>query len=70
MCIRDRYITVYYIGGGLGAVLPAAVWTRGGWPATVAMVLGVQAFAAALAALFWTRRGPRSVDPAIESIAA
>jgi YNFM family putative membrane transporter len=64
------YITVYYIGGGLGAVLPAAVWSRGGWPATVVLVLCVQAFAALLAALLWTRRGPSGVDPALESIAA
>jgi YNFM family putative membrane transporter len=64
------YITVYYIGGGLGAVLPAAVWTRGGWPATVALVLCVQAFAAVLAALLWSRRLPVGVDAhAIESIA-
>ena len=51
------YITIYYTGGGLGAVLPAAVWTHGGWPATVALVVAVQAFAAGLAALLWTVRG-------------
>jgi predicted MFS family arabinose efflux permease len=51
------YLTVYYTAGGLGAVLPAVVWSRGGWPATVALVLAVQAVAAALAATLWTRRG-------------
>ena len=50
------YITVYYAGGGLGAVLPALVWTRGGWPATVALVVAVEAGAALLAALAWSRR--------------
>jgi predicted MFS family arabinose efflux permease len=50
------YLTVYYTAGGLGAVLPAVVWSRGGWPATVALVLAVQAVAATLAALLWTRR--------------
>ncbi len=50
------YITVYYIGGGLGAVLPAAVWSGGGWPATVALIVLVQTIAAALAALRWTAR--------------
>ncbi len=50
------YLTVYYTGGGLGAILPAAVWSRGGWPATVALVLAVQAVAATVAALLWTRR--------------
>ncbi|MEA2719863.1 MAG: transporter, family, putative rane transport protein [Candidatus Eremiobacteraeota bacterium] len=63
------YITVYYIGGGLGAILPAAVWSRGGWPATVALVLAVQAFAALLAALVWTRprasRGAAASEPIV-----
>jgi predicted MFS family arabinose efflux permease len=49
------YITVYYIGGGLGAVLPAGIWNHGGWPATVALIVIVQAFAAVLAAALWTR---------------
>ena len=48
------YISVYYLGGGLGAVLPAGVWNAGGWPATVALILVVQTIAAALAALLWT----------------
>jgi hypothetical protein len=33
------------------------VWSRGGWPATVALVLAVQVIAATLAAVLWTRRG-------------
>ena len=49
------YLTFYYTAGGLGAVLPAAVWSHGGWPATTALILGVQAFGAALAAIFWTK---------------
>lgn len=59
------YITVYYTGGGLGAIVPAVVWTRGGWPATVALVLAVQAFAALLAALLWTRQR-RPGTPALD----
>ncbi len=51
------YLTVYYTAGGLGAVLPAVVWSRGGWPATVALVVAVQAVAATVAAVQWTRRG-------------
>jgi predicted MFS family arabinose efflux permease len=47
------YLTVYYAGGGLGAILPAAVWSRGGWPATVALVVAVQIVAAVVAALVW-----------------
>jgi YNFM family putative membrane transporter len=49
------YITIYYIGGGLGAVLPAVVWSRGGWPATVALIVAVQAIAATVALAFWRR---------------
>lgn len=49
------YLTVYYGGGGLGAMLPAIVWSRGGWPATVALILAVQLAAGALAGFAWRR---------------
>jgi YNFM family putative membrane transporter len=49
------YLTVYYSFGGLGAVLPAAAWSRGGWPATVALILAVQLAAGVLAAVWWKR---------------
>ena len=49
------YITIYYIGGGLGAILPAPIWSRGGWPAVVALIVIVQLCAAALAARAWQR---------------
>lgn len=32
------YVSVYYIGGALGAVLPAAAWHRAGWPGCVTVV--------------------------------
>jgi YNFM family putative membrane transporter len=53
------YIAVYYTGGGLGAVLPAPLWSRGGWPAVVALILIVQLCAAGLAARFWQHPKPR-----------
>jgi predicted MFS family arabinose efflux permease len=53
------YLTVYYTGGGMGAVVPAVVWSRGGWPATVALILAVQVLAASLAAVLWTASAPR-----------
>ena len=59
------YLTVYYTGGGLGAVVPAVVWARGGWPATVALIVGVQLLAVALTALAWTRSAP--VESAAET---
>ncbi len=60
------YLTVYYTGGGLGAVVPAVVWARGGWPATVALIVGVQLVAAALTALAWTRSAPPEPATAAE----
>jgi predicted MFS family arabinose efflux permease len=53
------YLTIYYIGGGLGAVLPAWTWTHGGWPPTVALIVTVQGAAALLAYVGW--QGPASV---------
>jgi predicted MFS family arabinose efflux permease len=57
------YFTFYYIGGGLGAVIPAIAWTHGGWPATVALIVLVQAFAGALALFGWRGGPPRAVMP-------
>lgn len=31
------YVTFYYIGGSLGATLPALFWVNGGWPACVGL---------------------------------
>jgi MFS family permease len=49
------YLTVYYSGGALGAVVPAFAWTHGGWSATVLEIVGVQIFAAVLTLLVWPR---------------
>jgi len=54
------YLTVYYLFGGLGAMAPAAVWTRGGWPATVALIVAVQLGTGFVAAVWWVR--PRRGD--------
>ena len=59
---RDRglavgvYSTFYYIGGSLGGSLPAPFWTRGGWPACVALVVTVQMMGVATALIVWQRR--------------
>jgi predicted MFS family arabinose efflux permease len=29
------YVTCYYLGGSLGAIIPGWLWMHGGWPATV-----------------------------------
>ncbi len=50
------YASFYYIGGSLGAALPALVWSRGGWPATVGLVAMVQVVTVAMAFAFWSDR--------------
>ena len=50
------YIMLYYAGGGLGAIVPAFTWTRGGWPATVALIVGVQVIAVIITRVFWSGR--------------
>jgi YNFM family putative membrane transporter len=65
------YLTVYYLGGSLGATLPAWTWTHGGWLPTVALVVAVQAAAAALAFFGW--QGPHGAArriPVVTSAAA
>ncbi|MQA28501.1 MAG: MFS transporter [Luteitalea sp.] len=47
------YSTFYYLGGSLGAALPAVFWARGGWGASVALVIVVQVITAFLALTFW-----------------
>lgn len=53
------YSTFYYVGGSLGGTLPALVWSAGGWPACVALVLAVQVTTAWIAVRYWgpTRAG-------------
>ncbi len=58
------YLTVYYASGGLGAILPAAVWNRFGWPGTVMIIVLVELLTAMIAALGWRTREPLSFRPA------
>jgi YNFM family putative membrane transporter len=32
------YVTFYYVGGSLGAIIPGWLWMYGGWPATVLLL--------------------------------
>jgi predicted MFS family arabinose efflux permease len=43
------YLTFYYTGGSLGAVIPAFVWTAWGWPGCVVLIFGVLVLALMLA---------------------
>jgi YNFM family putative membrane transporter len=37
------YVTFYYIGGSLGATVPAWFWLQGGWPACVGLLAAISA---------------------------
>jgi YNFM family putative membrane transporter len=50
------YVTSYYIGGSLGAVVGGVAWHVGGWPAVVAMVLALFAVMALIVARVWERQ--------------
>lgn len=47
------YVTVYYIGGSLGGIVPASIWHRFGWPGCVALVMAVQSAMLAIAWRWW-----------------
>jgi predicted MFS family arabinose efflux permease len=47
------YVMFYYLGGSFGSELPGHFWSRGGWPACVALMVTVQLLTAALGAAFW-----------------
>ena len=49
------YVTFYYLGGSVGAVVPGLLWDHFGWPGCVALLVGVQAIAGTLALRFWRR---------------
>jgi predicted MFS family arabinose efflux permease len=49
------YVTAFYIGGSMGALLPGLTWNRAGWPACVAMVVAMLAIMTAIAALAYRR---------------
>ena len=49
------YVTVYYLGGSVGGVVPGLVWERAGWAGCVALVVASQLVAALLAMVFWER---------------
>src|SRR5579864_4038424 len=47
------YVTCYYVGGSLGAVLPGYAWNRPGWPGCVAIVIVMLLLLAAIVLRFW-----------------
>lgn len=49
------YVTCYYIGGSLGGILPASIWSHLGWPGCVMLVIAVQLAAMTTTWLVWPR---------------
>jgi predicted MFS family arabinose efflux permease len=47
------YVSIYYLGGTAGSVIPGLFWAATGWPGCVAFVLGVQVLAAVITYAFW-----------------
>jgi YNFM family putative membrane transporter len=50
------YVTVYYIGGSLGAVLPSPIWHRFGWPGCVGLIIAVELVMLGFASWSWRER--------------
>jgi predicted MFS family arabinose efflux permease len=47
------YVSLYYVGGSMGGLVPALAWRAGGWPACVALVAGVQVATLLVARWAW-----------------
>jgi YNFM family putative membrane transporter len=70
---RDRsaaaglYLTFYYTGGSLGALLPGLAWSHGGWPMCVAALALVQLGTVGFALATWPSRlgAAKVVSPAL-----
>jgi predicted MFS family arabinose efflux permease len=52
------YVSAFYIGGSAGAALGAIGWVAGGWPACVALVLGMLAVMGTIVWTIWTPGTP------------
>jgi MFS transporter, YNFM family, putative membrane transport protein len=56
------YAAFYYVGGSLGAAIPAYFWDLGGWTACVIFIACVQILTVSMALVFWS--GPVRTGPA------
>ena len=61
------YISLFYVGGTLGSVIPGLFWDLAGWPGCVAFVLAVQLLTGGIAHRYWERS---PVEPSIRSAEA
>jgi predicted MFS family arabinose efflux permease len=49
------YVTAFYVGGSVGALLPGLAWDAAKWPGTVAMVLAMQTVMMLTVWLVWSK---------------
>ena len=49
------YVTTYYIGGSLGAIVPGLVWNTAHWPGVVATIAAMLSLMALIVASVWAR---------------
>jgi len=49
------YVTAFYVGGSVGALLPGLAWNAAKWPGTVAMVVAMQTIMMLIVWLAWSR---------------
>jgi predicted MFS family arabinose efflux permease len=50
------YVTIYYLGGFAGSIVPGLMWQLGGWPVCVALIGAVLAVAQLVVLPVWRRR--------------
>jgi MFS family permease len=61
------YVTCYYLGGSVGGVLPAPVWTVWHWPGVVALLTAAGALSAWIGwNTFKLKPAPRGDEPVME----
>ena len=49
------YVTAFYVGGSVGALLPGLAWQSAKWPGTVAMVIFMQTIMMLTVWLAWSK---------------
>jgi YNFM family putative membrane transporter len=49
------YVTAFYVGGSVGALLPGLAWSAAKWPGTVAMVVVMQTVMMLIVWLAWSK---------------
>ncbi|WP_455826193.1 MFS transporter [Pseudomonas graminis] len=55
------YLTCYYLGGSCGAIVPALIWERWGWPGCVTLIIGFQLLTLLIALTGWKPPKPERV---------